>query len=81
MGYLAEVRVAGELQFVTNALVFDTEQSAQSYVADLASRWTLVRDTRVTPTDREPTHSWIPGEGLHDMKTGNTHMPARQISL
>ena len=34
-----------------NALRFGTEEQAETYAKDLASRWTLVRDTRVVPSD------------------------------
>ena len=40
-------------KWVSNALTFATEGEAMAYAIDLASRWTLVREWRVVPVDRE----------------------------
>jgi hypothetical protein len=39
-----------------NALRFATPEEAQTYAADLAHRWTLVRETRVVPSDDPVTY-------------------------
>lgn len=44
--YRAEVDT-GEGRWYSNGLTFDTEADAESYVRDLALRWTRVRRTRV----------------------------------
>jgi len=43
----AEVIADSSGQWCGNALTFDTKQEAETYVNDLALRWTSVRDTRV----------------------------------
>jgi hypothetical protein len=39
-----------------NALRFATAEEAEWYAADLARRWTLVRETRVVPSDDAVTY-------------------------
>jgi hypothetical protein len=39
-----------------NALRFATRAEAEAYAADLARRWTLVRETRVVPSDDAVTY-------------------------
>jgi hypothetical protein len=37
-----------------NGLAFAKKEDAEEWVRDLSLRWTLVRDTRVVPSDEEP---------------------------
>lgn len=47
MSYKAEVIADNSGQWCSNALRFATREEAETYVSDLAWRWTSVRDTRV----------------------------------
>jgi len=51
--YKAEVNTAGDPAgvFTGNGLRFATRQEALDYVADLAMRWTAVRETRVVESE------------------------------
>lgn len=51
MSYAAEVIADDSGTWAGNALRFATEDEAKLYVADLASRWTLVRETRVVESN------------------------------
>ena len=51
MSYVAEVIADDSGTWAGNSLRFATEDEAKLYVADLASRWTLVRETRVVQSD------------------------------
>jgi len=61
MSYAAEVIADSSGKWAGNALRFPTREEAEIYVADLARRWTLVRDTRVVKSDDAPTYSIIDG--------------------
>jgi len=54
--YKAEVIADSSGKWAGNALVFATREEAEAYVADLARRWTLVRDTRVVETGETPNY-------------------------
>jgi hypothetical protein len=55
--YRAEVQVAGEPnKWHTNAIVLPTHAEALDYGRDLASRWLLATDVRVTETDDEANY-------------------------
>ena len=47
MSYLAEVIADNSGQWTSNLLRFPTKQAAENYAADLAYRWTAVRQWRV----------------------------------
>jgi hypothetical protein len=64
MSYKAEVIADNSGKWVGNALVWTTEAEAYQYVADLASRWMLVRDTRVVEVDEEPNYRWVGGKPI-----------------
>jgi hypothetical protein len=51
MNWKAEVIADSSGTWAGNGLVFATREEAELYVADLARRWTLVRETRVVETD------------------------------
>jgi hypothetical protein len=61
MSYKAEVIADSSGKWVSNSLVWATEAEAYQYVADLAGRWTLVRDTRVVEVTEEPNYKWVGG--------------------
>lgn len=60
-GYAAEVIADSGGKWAGNTLVFETAEEAAAYVADLARRWTLVRDTRVIEVDRPANYRWNDG--------------------
>jgi hypothetical protein len=47
MSWKAEVIADGSGKFCGNGLRFATKREAETYAADLASRWTSVREWRV----------------------------------
>ncbi len=53
-GFMVQVKIPGERDWVGNAVVFATEAEAQNYGEDLFCRWTVVSDWRLIPTDKEP---------------------------
>jgi len=61
MPFKAEVIADSSGKWVGNQLVFPTEEEAAEYVADLAGRWTLVRDTRVVETDEPANYTFRNG--------------------
>lgn len=63
MSYVAEVIADDSGKFVSNSLRFATEHEADLYVKDLARRWTLVRETRVVPSN-DPVNYRIEGGKL-----------------
>lgn len=58
MSYAGEVIADSSGTFAGNGLRFATETEAEEYVANLASRWTLVRETRVVESDEEVNATW-----------------------
>tara|TARA_Y100000310_G_C20622966_1_gene784328 strand:+ start:316 stop:522 length:207 start_codon:yes stop_codon:yes gene_type:complete len=60
--FIAQVKTPGDTDWVGNGLRFGTKGQAESYIKDLAWRWTAVQETRVAPSDDEPTHIFINGE-------------------
>jgi hypothetical protein len=57
MSWKPEVIADSSGQWVSNQLRFATKQQAESYVADLAYRWTAVRQTRVVECDDPVTET------------------------
>ena len=49
-------------QWVTNGQRFATKEEAEANVADLAMRWTLVRETAVEKCDDPVNYRWIDGK-------------------
>jgi len=49
--YAVEVIADSSGKWCGNGLRFQTIEDAESYARDLASRWTLVRETRVVESD------------------------------
>lgn len=59
--YAAEVVADSSGEFCGNMLRFATVEEAETYVADLRRRWTLVTETRVVPTGDPVTHEIVDG--------------------
>lgn len=65
MSYAPEVRVRGEGdEFYGNSLRFATREEAEGNVADLASRWALVEETRVVESNDPVNYRWDEDLGL-----------------
>jgi len=47
MSWKAEIKTAGDRDWVGNGLRFATDEEARLYAASLACRWTAVREWRV----------------------------------
>jgi hypothetical protein len=65
MSWKAEVIADSSGEFVGNGLAFATKEEAELYVADLARRWTLVRDTRVIESDAPVNYKIVDGVMSH----------------
>ena len=63
MSFKAEVIADNSGEWVHNAVVLTTEQEAKDYAKDLASRWYLVREWRIVPTDDPPKYMFKNGSG------------------
>jgi len=61
MSWKGEVIADGSGKFVGNGMAFATKAEAENYVADLAMRWTLVRDTRVVESSDPVNYSFTNG--------------------
>jgi hypothetical protein len=61
VSYAAEVIADSSGKFCGNGLRFATEAEAESYVADLAWRWTLVTETRVVESADPVNYAWVDG--------------------
>jgi hypothetical protein len=59
MSWMAEVIADGSGAWCGNALRFATPTEADVYAADLASRWTLVRDWRVVESADPVTYAYV----------------------
>ncbi|GFE79174.1 hypothetical protein GCM10011487_11740 [Steroidobacter agaridevorans] len=62
--YAPEVQCDHSGKWYGNALRFASESEAQKNVRDLASRWTLVHNTRVVPSEDPPNYRWDDTLGL-----------------
>lgn len=56
--FAAEVIADASGKFTGNGLRFATQAEAEAYAADLASRWTLVTEWRVVPSDEPVSYVW-----------------------
>jgi hypothetical protein len=61
MSWSPEVIADGSGKWTSNALRFATRAEAEANVANLAMRWTLVRDTRVVESDEPINYAWVEG--------------------
>lgn len=78
MSFRPEVFVDGA--WCGNALLFETREEAEKYCADLACRWTLVRETRAVERTEPATHEWSSIEGLGPIG-GPKRFPAFRVQL
>lgn len=60
--YKPEVQTDDSGIWYDNALRFATPQEAEENVADLFARWTMVRKTRVMPSDDPPNYTYKDGK-------------------
>jgi hypothetical protein len=67
MSFKPEVITDSSGQWSSNALRFETEQEAKTYVDDLMMRWTLVRDTRVVSCE-DTVNAKVEPVGEHSFK-------------
>jgi hypothetical protein len=85
--YAPEVIADNSGQWAGNGLRFATKEEAEENVANLASRWYLVQDTRVVETNDPVNYAWITGKGLVAVDEdgvitgGAPRMPARSVIL
>jgi hypothetical protein len=61
MSWKPEVIADSSGEFFGNALRFATKEEAEANVANLASRWTSVRETRVVECDDPVNYAWHDG--------------------
>lgn len=61
MSWKPEVIADDSGEFCGNGLRFATKEEAEANVRDLASRWMLVRETRVVECDDPVNYQWIDG--------------------
>lgn len=61
MSWKPEVIADNSGKFCGNALRFATKEEAEANVRDLASRWMLVRETRVVECDDPVNYQWVDG--------------------
>ena len=62
MSYKLGVKTPGDVEFISNALCFETEKEAEDYGRDLFSRWTAVKETKVSLSDEPVNHRFINGQ-------------------
>jgi hypothetical protein len=63
--FKAEVIADNSGKWVANALRFATREEAERYVYDLASRWMMVRETRVVQCDDAVTAKIVDNQLVH----------------
>jgi len=61
MSFKPEVIADNSGKFCGNGLAFATREEALANVADLASRWFMVRETRVVESDEPVNYRWVNG--------------------
>lgn len=64
MSYALGVKTAGDTEWVTNALRFETEEEAEEYGRDLFSRWIAVKETKVLSSDDPINYKVIDGKAV-----------------
>jgi hypothetical protein len=62
MSWKPEVIADSSGTWCGNSLRFATKEEAESNVLDLASRWFLVRETRVVESDDQVNYAWVDGK-------------------
>ena len=61
MSFAPEVTTDNSGKFYGNALRFATREEAEANAANLASRWLLVRETRVVEFTDPVNYQWVSG--------------------
>jgi hypothetical protein len=61
MGFKLGVKTAGDTEFISNALCFETEKEAEDYGNDLSSRWMAVKETKVLPSEETVNYRFTNG--------------------
>lgn len=61
MSWKTEVIADSSGVWAGNGLRFETKEEAEGYVADLAFRWTSVRETRAVTSDEPVNYRWVHG--------------------
>lgn len=61
MSFKLGVKTPGDTEFVSNALVFETEKEAEDYGRDLFSRWMAVKETKVLTSEEAVNYQFING--------------------
>lgn len=64
MSWKPEVIADNSGKWVGNGLLFATKEESDRWVAALANRWLLVRETRSVEVDKPATHFVRPGEAM-----------------
>jgi hypothetical protein len=62
MSWKPEVIADSSGTWCGNSLRFATKEEAEANVRDLASRWFLVRETRVVESDDQVNYAWVDGK-------------------
>ena len=70
MSWKPEVITDSSGKWYGNALRFATREEAEANVADLMSRWLLVRETRVVESDDPVNYRWT-DHGLEKAEKGH----------
>jgi hypothetical protein len=63
MSYKVEILAYNEDRWVSNSLRFASEDAAREYGANLAMRWTMVKDWRVAVSD-DPANRIAEGQEI-----------------
>lgn len=61
MSYAPEVIAGNSEKWSGNGLRFATREEAEANVADLFSRWMLVKETRVVESSDPVNYAWVNG--------------------
>ena len=81
MSFEAQVDT-GDGHYTGNGLRFETESEAEGYVAHLANRWTMVRETRVIDSGDPVTHRWsLETDELTNLETGHSRVPPQSVTV
>ena len=78
MAFKMEVIADSSGKWASNALVFATEQEAGEYGADLAYRWTAVRDVRSVEVDEPVNATYCADEGLRHLNREPTKVQLKK---
>lgn len=74
MSYAPEVIADSSGQWTGNALRFASREEAEAYASNLASRWLLVRETRVIESQDRVNYTYV-GDRLVEVKIEHVYPP------